>query len=380
MQELPVSGAPRALPARLKVLPDQPESWGRHGGEPLTWDAARERVALADANDGARSDLGIGDVTAWVVGPRPSDGVACIAPIPLPGRPNPGLIPLRKSAFRHVCAMIGAPADYVGKLPAKLAMACISTGMQELAPAGKLLRLAGGEARALASERYAPLDNEAVLDHAEKALRALGILGDVRVSDLALGPTMSMRMIMPGEAKAIAVGDVIMTGFDLLNGEILNRSVSITPTTFRLVCLNGMRRWDAGATKRWNHVGDPKRLSEKFADALPVALAEAKGLRERMQQSLTTLVDDALSEIAGLSQFGFTASETREIAADVYDARGIVLPKSTDAWGDMVRATGPLTVADVANAITHAAQTRGVDQRLAWEEAGGAYLMRRTTG
>lgn len=379
MQQIDQPAPTRALPARLAVLPDQPERW--HAGSaaaPLTWDQARERVAQSDAADGARTDLAIGEMGAWVLGPRPSDGVACLAPIPLPGRPSPGLIPLRESAFRHVCAMLGAPAGYMLKLPAKLATACLSTGTAELPPGtGKLLRLAGGQARALASERYAPLDNEVALDTAERTLRALGILGDVRVSDLALGPTMSLRVILPGENVAIKAGDVISTGFDLINGEILNRSISLTPVTYRLVCTNGMRSWDKGSARRWNHVGDPKRLHEAFADALPVALAEANGLRERMRASVDRLIDDALGEIEGLSAFGFEASETREIARDIYDTRGVVLPASIDAWGDMIRATGPISVYDVANAITHVAQTRKVDARLTWEEAGGAYITRR---
>ncbi len=378
----PPRSGPSGLAAApsLAILPDQPERWTAHGREPLTWDQVRERVAQSDAADGTRSDLAIGDLSTWVVGPRPGDGVACLTPIPLPGRPNPGLIPMRKSAFRHLASAIGAPGDYLLGLPAKLATACVSTGLQRLDPknTSKLLRLANGEARALASERYAPLDNELVLDVAEATLRSLGMLRDVRVTDLATGPTLAMRVVLP-EVTAVKAGDVIQSGFDILNGEVLNRSVSIAPVTHRLVCLNGMRRWENGVAKRWNHVGDPERLRQAVTDGVPAILAEAQGLRQRMAVAVDRLIDDALAEIEGLTAFGFSASETRTIARDLYADRGLALPHAVDQWRDTIETTGTtVSVYDVANAITHVAQSRPVDSRLEYEERGGAYLMRRT--
>lgn len=365
----------------MTVLDDQPERWHAHGRDPITWDQARERVAAADDADGRREDLAIGDLSAWVVGPR-QDGVACLTPIPVPGRPNPGLIPMRRSAFRHLVAALPGkpPADYLLGLPAKLATACLSTGLQRLDPdnTSKLLRMANGEARALASEKYAPLDNGLVLDTAERTLRALGMLGDVRVTDLAVGPTLAMRLVLPGEQIAVKAGDVIQHGLDLGNGETLTRSVSVAPSTFRLVCTNGMRRWEKGAAKRWSHVGDPERLRQAFQDAVPVALAEARGLRDRMRTAVDRLVDDALGEIEGLSVFGFGVGETRAIARDLFGDRGLALPAAVDTWADAIQGAAPVTVYDVANAITHVAQTRGVDDRLAYEEAGSAYLLRRT--
>lgn len=363
----------------LSVLPDQPERWAAHGREPLTWDQARERVAQADARDGVRSDLAIGDLSTWVLGPRPGDGVACLTPIPLPGRPDPGLIPMRRAAFGHLAKALDAPANYLLGLPAKLATACVSVGMQRLDPkqTSRLLRLANGEARALASEKYAPLDNELVLDVAEATIRSMGMLNDVRVTDLAIGPTLAMRLVLPGEAQPVRAGDVIQHGLDILNGEILNRSVSIAPVTYRLVCLNGMRRWENGVAKRWNHVGDPERLRQAVTDAVPAVLAEARGLRQRMAVSVDRLIDDALGEIEGLTAFGFTATETRHIARDLYADRGVALPSAIDQWRDAIETTA-VSVYDVANAITHVAQTRPVDSRLEYEERGGAYLMRRT--
>jgi hypothetical protein len=364
----------------LIVLDDQPESWTAHGRAPLTWDQARERVAAADRADGARSDLAIGDLSSWACGPRREDGVACLTPIPVPGRPDPGLIPLRRGAFRHLAAALKAPPDYLLSLPAKVATMALSVGIQRLDPkdTSKLLRLAGGEARALASDEYAALDNDLVLDTAERTLRGLGRLGDVRVTDLAIGPTLSMRIVLPGDAAPVRVGDVVSTGIDLRNGETLTRSVSVAPVTYRLVCLNGMVRFENGVAKRWAHRGDPERLRQAFTDHVPVALAEATGLRDRMRAAVDRLVDDALAEVEGLSAFGFGVTETRAIARDLYADRGLALPTAIDTWADVVRGS-PVSVYDVANAITHVAQSRpSVDDRIAYEEAGASYLIRRT--
>jgi hypothetical protein len=203
------------------------------------------------------------------------------------------------------------------------------------------------------------------------------MLGDVRVTDLAVGPTLSMRIVLPGESAPVKAGDVIQTGLDLLNGETLNRSVSLAPVTYRLVCLNGMRRWENGIARRWNHVGDPERLAERVRDAVPVVLAEAKGLRERMAVAVDRLVDDVIGEIEGLSAFGFGVAETRDVARDLFADRGLALPAATDQWRDAI-AGSAVSVFDVANAVTHLAQSRGVDDRLAYEERAGAYLYRRT--
>lgn len=365
----------------LRVLPDQPERWTATGREPLTWDQARERVAAADREDGQRQDLAVGDLSSWLVGPG-EDGVAVLTPVPVPGRPHNGQrFPIRARAFGHLATAIGAPPQYLLRLPAKLATACLATGMQQIHPdqSSKLLRLAGGQVRAVASDRYAPLDNDLVLDTAERTLRALGRLSDVRVTDLAVGPTLSMRIVLPGEDKPVKAGDVVQVGVDLLNGETLNRSVSITPMTHRLVCLNGMRRWEHGAARRWSHVGDPERLRQAFTDALPVALSEAHGLRDAMARSLDRLVDDAIAEIDGLGEtLGWTRGQRSTVTDDLFRTRGVALPADSESRRTAALGAGAVSVWDVANAVTHVAQTLSVDDRLGYEEAAGAYLLRRT--
>lgn len=365
----------------LKLRSDQRSDWHSFGNGGLTFDEAAQKILDADREDGRRFDIGAAKLGSWAFGPAP-DGTAALATLPAPGREQ-RLLPLRAHAFRQLCARVGAPAPYIEKLPAKLAMVCLNHGMQQVDDdRGNLLRLAGGEVRAVLSDRYAPLDNEVVLDTLRSTLRAAGMLGDVRVRSIAHGPTAQMRMTLPGSDIVVEnpsrVGDVVEVGLDLLNGEVGNRSISISPVTWRLVCLNGMRSADRSSQQRLRHVGDPERLVEAFRDAVPSALAEAQGMGKRMQEAVDVVVDDLLAEFDGLRVFGLGKGDARDVAADVLAERSLALPTAASDWKEAFEQAGDITAYDVLNGITHVAQTRSVERRLEMEEAASAYLRRRT--
>lgn len=365
----------------LKLAEDQPAKWEDFPGEGVTFHDAAERIIAADDEDGERQDIGISRLDTWAFG-WTVDGVAALATRPAPGRDHRE-VPLRSHAFTQLCSRVGAPTPYIKKLPAKLQAAALNWGIKEEASQnGNLLRLASGEARALLSDRYAPFDNRLVIEVLEDTLRKAGMLHDVRVRSVAYGKTASMRMTLPGDDLVIEnptkVGDVVEIGLDLLNGEIGNRSVSISPVTWRLVCLNGMRSAQKLGTTRLNHIGDPERLKEAFRDGVPAALASAQGLGDTMQKSIDVMLDDVLGELGALSAFGFGKGDARDVAADVLAERQVALPEDTDEWVDAFARAGQVTAWDVGNAITHVAQTRETDRRLEMEEAAHAYLLRRT--
>lgn len=364
----------------LRLLDDEHERWVDFGKEGVSFDDAAEVIIEAAKKDGERNDLGIARLDTYAFGPGPN-GVAALATIPAPGREQK-LVPLRSHAFRQLCERAGAPSQYISKLPAKLQMANVNFGMQNLAKQnGNLLRTAGGEGRALLSDRYAALDNHLVLDVMRKTLVASGMLGDVRVRSVACGPTCSLRMTFPEHALVVKnsprVGDVVEFGFDLLNGEIGNRSVSIAALLYQLVCLNGMRRADKQHSTRLNHVGDPARLAEAFADAVPATFAAAQGLRGKMEQAVDHLIDDVLGEFDTLKAFGLSATDTRDVARDVMNERNVALPENTNEWGEALASIADVTAYDVMNGVTHVAQRKGTDRRLEMEEAASSYLLRR---
>jgi hypothetical protein len=364
----------------LRLAPDQREQWQSFAGDGLTFDEAIEHIFAAAKADGERHDIGIAALSSYAFGPAP-DGTAALATIPAPGRER-RLVPLRHHAFGQLCQRVGAPSAYVAKLPAKLQMACLNHGIQRgQEDGGNLLRMAGGEARALLSDRYAALDNELLVDTLRTTLREAGMLADVRVRALATGPTTSLRLTLPGDAiemRSRKVGDVVEHGLDLLNGEIGNRAVNISAMTYRLVCLNGLRTGESSGAARLRHIGDPARLAEAFRDAVPSVLAESQGLRKQMAAAVDRMVDDILGEFEGLSAFGLSRTESRDVARDVMAERAVALPEKTDDWGDILRAQHDVSAYDIVNGITHVAQNRGTDRRLEMEEAAGRYLRRAT--
>jgi len=80
-----------------------------------------------------------------------------------------------------------------------------------------LLRLAGGEIRAVVSDRYAALDDALVLQVVADVLDRAGFLRDTLVRATAVGTSTILRVTLPSEGVAVKVGDVIEYGLDIGN-------------------------------------------------------------------------------------------------------------------------------------------------------------------
>ena len=364
----------------LGLVNDQQERWAQFR-DALSFDQAADLIIAAAREDGKREDLGVGDLSTWCFGPT-VDGHASITPVPVKGRPTP-LVPLRERAFDQLCARLKAPPAYIKGLPAKLQMACVNHGLQRSGNGDEkaaTIRMAGGSARALVSDRYARLDDEAMIETMRGTLRAAGLLGEARVRATGVGLSTVLRITFPERDRIIQHptrrGDVIESGLDLLNGEVGNRSLSIAPVTVRLICLNGARSTERGIMHRLRHVGDPERMREAFADALPVAIAGAEQVAAQMERAVERIVDDVLGEFEGLEAFGLRAHETESVARDLAADRQLVLPAESATW-EPAMFGGPVTAFDVLNAVTHYAQTRPTDRRVELESASTAYLRRR---
>jgi hypothetical protein len=331
-------------------------------------------VLDAHAEDGLREDVVAHDLRTWAFGN--AEGSMAIAPVPLPGREPMQPMPLRELAFSQLCARIGAPSSYVRNLPAKLAMACVNHGLLREKQSA-LFRLAGGEVRAVVSDRYAALDDELVLEVVGDVLDRAGYLAECRVRASAVGASSLLRITLPAESMAVRKDDIIEWGLDIGNSEVGVRSVQVTPITYRLVCTNGMRAWRSEAAMRMRHVGDPKRLHEQLRDAVPVAFAEARGDIERWRRASEFLIDEALEEIEGLRTLGLGQNEVQAVGRELALSNGL-LPSSSSAQTITEALRVPTTAYDVANAITAVARDRDdVAARLTMEEAGHRYLSRR---
>jgi hypothetical protein len=370
------------LQPALRVAKDQPAKW-RNFEKPIALDAAAGMVRAAHGADGERDDVEIPDLRAWAVIP---DGTTlALAPLPFPGVRARGPFPLRENAFRQLCGRMGAPSDYLLGLPAKLQLACANYGMSRLGDRAGLVRLAGTEARAIVSDRYAKLDDEVVLEALYDTLGRLGLAQSIRVRAVATGSMTALRMTFPTEAVELkqskTVGDIFEYGLDITNGELGARSVGITSATYRLVCLNGMRSWKSEANMRFRHVGDTGRLREAFIDGVPIAVAEARGQIEQWKRSVEMIVSDVFEEIEALRTFGMSAADTRAVATTFATENGLYLPAKASAENvsDLLRSAGDPTVFNIANAITRTAQAHAEnpERRFEMEEVGHRYLTRR---
>jgi len=109
-------------------------------------------------------------------------------------------------------------------LPAKLQMACMNWGLTRDKQSA-LLRTAGGQVRAVASDRYAALDDALVLDVVGEVLDR-AYLADCRVRASAVGSHTLLRVTMPSESVAVRKDDVIEWGLDI--GNIAPRHASFS--------------------------------------------------------------------------------------------------------------------------------------------------------
>jgi hypothetical protein len=359
--------------APLRPRPDQRERWHTFT-DPVPFDVAAQRILDAHREDGERDDVVTTDLRSWAFGSQDGHTMQLVR-IPFAGRDPGEPLPLRELAFYQLAQKIGAPAPYLRELPAKLQVACINFGLTQREGAA-LLRLAGGEVRAVLSDRYAAADDALLLDIVSDCLDRTGYRHDVMVRAAGVGPHTVLRLTLPGEGVPVKVDDVIEHGIDLGNSELGLRSVQVTPVTHRLICTNGMRAWRSQAAVRMRHIGDPERLRDQIADAIPVAFAEARGDLDKWKRAVDVLVDNALEEIESLRGVGLSGAEVRAVGQTLAEERHL-LPAS--GAGQSVReALGvPTTAFEVANAITATARTKGTAARLGLEEVGHRYLTRR---
>lgn len=365
--EVPVLGM-----APLSPLPDQTESWLGFR-DPLSFDEATERVLSAHGADGKREDL-VTSLHTWMFF-SPDDEKMAVRTRPVAGRAEAGCY-LRENAFTQLCSLYGAPARYVRTLPYKIQLATMNwhmNGARNDVMIRCTERKEGRIARAIVSDQYAPIDDQFVLEEIDLFLKTSGYKNDVVVRSIATGKYTALRITIPSYTTKPRIGEIIESGIDITNCELGLKSFRVTPVTMNLICLNGARSTHAGVRKRINHRGDPKRVRERIADAIPVAFSEAKGDLKIWEKSVEIQIENALEEVEGLTGVGLNQKETVAVGQQLLLSAG--LERSINLR-EVLNSTNT-TVYDVANAITSVAQQADVNHRLELEESGYRYLKRR---
>lgn len=352
--------SPIGLPPPLRVAPDMSASWSDLD---VDFDAAAQRIIDAHRRDGHAEDLPLLDLRSWALVPT---GERRFGMGPLGGH-HP-VRPLRANAFGNLMARLGAPTEFVrDRLPAPLQ---IATGNYLLASLDDgveaTLRLRGDEVAAVVSGRYAPLDQEELLACVREALKQAGALDTVRVRAVATGLVDNIRLTFPAEQRAIKPGDVSALGVDITSSSFGRSAVHVRSLVFRLICSNGMRVAEPGSTLSFRHIGDTERLRSCVADAIPTAVARARGIMKAWERAVTFMVERVQELVLGMRELTVTEKDRVQeaIAVEVGQPE---LPAHVPLY-------------DLVNGFTSAAQQAEPARRLELETLAGQVLHEQLRG
>jgi hypothetical protein len=346
------------LPAPLRTTPDMPARWD---DVELDFDTAAERIIQAHKNDGGATDLPITDLKTWAIAPH--EGQFALAPLMRHHPPRK----LRAAAFSNLMTRIGAPADFIRRLPAPLQLATTNYLLGEHdETASATLRLRGEEVSAVVSGRYAPLDPEELLGCVRDALVRFDLLDGVRVRGVASGLVDNMRLILPGEEVALKKGDVSFVSLDITTSSFARSAIRLVPGTFRLVCLNGLLRHDRTDGLSFRHVGEKDRLRAGIAEAIPSALAHARGLMGQWQRAVTFMVEDVQRQVEAMREL--TIPEKKAFEGQLKTESGTAaLPPHLPLYSFL-------------NALTATAKSTAPARRLELEAIAGDVLQQNVGG
>ena len=354
----------------IGVAKDQPDHWyGYHGkddDQTTPYDDAVAHVLERHLLDGERADVKVNDLHRWVFGLQ--DGIAVVAD-PKSGR----VVPLRHTAFSHLAARAKAPPGYLRSIPVRYSLPSLNWGLRHVCDGSAMIRLAGDEARAIVSQRYAAFDDRVLFPLLRSALVATDLLDSVEARVVATGLTTLVRLGVAGDALAIPGTDEIAeVALDLTNGEVGNRAVGLTPTVY----LRSRGLATRGKGLRLRHLGTPEKLAEEFRDAIPEALANSRKLRDQIAKAVDRAIEDLVGEAEKLRTFGLSIAEARDVVRQVAAGSGVDLPHDTAEWEDKIVAV--VRAYDVFTAIAGLGDTKSIDRRLELEEAAAKYLARAT--
>jgi hypothetical protein len=342
----------------LRTAPDMPARWD---DVELDFDTAAERIIQAHRTDGASQDLPIADLKTWAV--IPHHGSFALLPLARHHAPKP----LRNNAFSNLMNRIGAPPDFIRRLPAPLQLATTNYLLSEHDDkSSATLRLRGDEVAAVVSGRYAPLDVEELVTCVRDALVRFDLLRDVRVKGVASGLIDNMRLIIPSEEVAVKPGDVSNVGLDISTSSFGRSAIHLSPMVWRLVCTNGLRSSERRGQLSFRHVGDSDRLRAGIAEAIPSALAHARGLMDQWKRAVTFMVEDVAKQIEEMREL--TNLERRAFEDEVKrEAQTSALPAHVPLYS-------------LVNALTATAKAAVPARRLELEGVAGDLLHRHVGG
>lgn len=145
---------------------------------------------------------------------------------------------MRPSMHDQLAVRLEIPSAYYKRMKAtqpELLTTNVNTWLSA-SPNRYMVRTLDGDARALLSDRYRPLDN---VDLAEAVLPKLMELGVNIESCQITESRLYLKAITPRITGEVTPGDIVQAGLVISNSEIGMGAIKIEPLMYRLICKNG---------------------------------------------------------------------------------------------------------------------------------------------
>lgn len=239
----------------------------------------------------------------------------------------------------------------------------------------RMLRTLKGEARAFLSERYRPLDNDAVAANVLPRLNAAGF--EVKSSQIT-EQRMYIQLTTARIQGEVKKGDVVQSGLIISNSEVGCGSLKIEPLIYRLVCLNGMI---AGQSLYKKHIG--KVLVEGMGDNAAEIFSDRT--KELTDKAFWGQVDDIVTQVTSKETFDKLLLQMQEAtqikigspahAVEVVAKRFNVQDQERENILNNLIAGGDVSKWGLVNAITATANgMEDYDRGIEFERFGGEVL------
>jgi len=284
---------------------------------------------------------------------------------------------IRETAHEQIAGKLQIPKTYYDRMAAdspELLTTNVNHWLHE-EPKRYMVRTMDGQARALLSNRYRPLDN---YDLAQAALPVLAQYRDdgLQIRDCGLTDRrLYIKATVQSLKAEVTVGDVVEAGIVISNSEIGCGSLRVEPMTFRLVCLNGMI---SATSIRQTHLG--RKLGEYDDSVEEYFTDRTKALTD---QAFWHQIQDVVKGTLGNGDWikseviKYREAKEREIARPKSEVIEIVQKKhgfsNNEGEGILENfiKSGDFTLWGLANAVTRTAQDAGnYDRRIEMERIG----------
>lgn len=279
-------------------------------------------------------------------------------------------------AASQLCHRLGIPTPYFRRCPVELQDDQVNYWVRRAAAAQEadeasrrsrgqaartrwLLRAQDDRLRAVLTERYAPLDNEVLVEHLMPLVADRFHADWFDMDDESL----HLRMFDPALAREVLPGDPIMAGIHVSNSEVGKRAVTVDALVYRLVCSNGLIALVKGKSlMHRRHIGIQGVSFEKeLEQAVWEATQAAGGMLERFAATVRQPVTDVEKTLDRIGLSWDLSKSTQELVRDA-------LLRETPSQQQ--------TLYGLINAVTHAARWLPLDDRYQLEALAGSLMQK----